>query len=701
MTKTGRSETDAENFRATPVKSHGCGFEKNLTRTPVRCRVLLWAAAHLVTRRDLGGSSLVMTLIEDREHWAGLTAAAQRGEAAAWPAIVERFEDLAVAFAVGLCGDLDEAPDIAQEAFVLAFRHIADLQDPAAFPAWLLRLVRTAANRRRRRRRFALESLDAVANDATDALIDRAASPDEIVLAALEASKLRAAVEHLPEGERCVIALHYLAELPYDDVAAFLGISVAAAKKRAWSARARLKELVPMVADAFASARPSSSAVFRDTILLFQAIRARDVDGLARLLTDRPKLATATEDWSPVEGFESRLGFSERATALIRAAGTGDVGLVRLLVEAGAPVDDLCPCVDHESALATAVNIGSVDVVDYLLNQGASPDCGSFAGESTALHIAVHRERHDLVRRLLAAGADPAATDVHGRTAADWAVLKAERRPEESAEDVLWTRVRAIDLFAPLRRGSLVHIPPAYGLGAMRALFGIVDAFAPARWWMIGFEHGPYEPTEFERETNDSNTPATIDLVGPGRAADRRRRFAASLQRLAATPGRKIVTCVPAPGHEHDITVALPGLASDPSILATFVVAAYNPEPLTIPKFPEGFDARITFDRGRASARLWPAIDPGHTSARIYPDARHERIAAAARTALVEYADTDPAFSLPDPHTFDDPRAAERAQALVRYLAHSFRPFELHSAAPAADTPRAEVLETVEGILGP
>jgi hypothetical protein len=57
-------------------------------------------------------------------------------------------------------------------------------------------------------------------------------------------------------------------------------------------------------------------------------------------------------------------------------------------------------------------------------------------------------------------------------------------------------------------------------------------------------------------------------------------------------------------------------------------------------------------------------------------------------------------FALPDPSTFDDPAAAERGQALVRYLTHSFRPFEQFSALPAADTPMAEVLDTVEDLLG-
>jgi RNA polymerase sigma-70 factor, ECF subfamily len=642
-----------------------------------------------------------MTLIEDREHWAALVTSAQQGDTAAWPGIIDRFEDLAVAFAIGLGGNLDDGADVAQEAFVLAFRHIADLHDPSAFPAWLSRLVRTASNRRTRRRKISTVALAGAQDDPSHELVERAPGPDEIVLASMEASQVRAAIERLPEGERCVVALHYLAEMPYGEVAAFLGISVGAAKKRAWSARNRLKELVPMISHALAAARPSRSESFRDTILLFQAIRVRDCDELARLLVRNPTLATATEDWSPVEGMESRLGFSERATALIRAAATGDVRLVRLLVETGAPVDDLCPCADHESALVTAVNVGATDVVDYLIEQGASPHGCAFDGGSTALHIAVHRERHDLIPRLLAAGADPAATDRHGRTAADWAALKSSRPRKLNDETVLWTRIRAVDLFAPLQRGALIHVPPAYGLGAMRLLFGMVDAFSPARWWMIGFEHGPYEEAEFELETNDSGTPATIALIGPGHAADRRRHFATVLERLATTPGRKVVTCVPAPGHEHDITLALPGLAADPSVLATVVVAPYNPEPAAVPPtLPEGFDARITFDPARARARHWPAVDPARSSVRTYPNMRHQAIARAACSALVDYAASDPTFALRDPDTFEDPSSALRAQELLRYLSHAFRPFERLYASPAPDTPIAEVLDAVEGILG-
>lgn len=172
------------------------------------------------------------------------------------------------------------------------------------------------------------------------------------------------------------------------------------------------------------------------------------------------------------------------------------------------------------------------------------------------------------------------------------------------------------------------------------------------------------------------------------------------MERLAATPGRKVITCIPAPGHEHDITVALPSLAADRSVLVTFVSAVYSSEEPLIPEaLPEGFDARLTFNRPRANARLHPAIQPHRTSARRYPNGRQQRLAAAAREMLAAYERLDRAFALPDPLTFDDPAWATKAQALVRYLAHSFRPFELRTAEPASDTTIAEVLDAVEALL--
>jgi DNA-directed RNA polymerase specialized sigma24 family protein len=65
-----------------------------------------------------------------------LVPAARAGDGVAVERLVRRFQDLAVACAFGWLGDLDQAPDSAQEAFVVALGRLDQLQDPRAFPGW-------------------------------------------------------------------------------------------------------------------------------------------------------------------------------------------------------------------------------------------------------------------------------------------------------------------------------------------------------------------------------------------------------------------------------------------------------------------------------------------------------------------------------------------------------------------------------------
>src|SRR5215469_17933446 len=90
-----------------------------------------------------------------RDEMVGLDSvveAARAGSPDAWAELVARFQDVAVATALGWSGDVESARDAAQEAFALAFRHLHELEDVSAFPAWFRSLVRTACSRQRRRR---------------------------------------------------------------------------------------------------------------------------------------------------------------------------------------------------------------------------------------------------------------------------------------------------------------------------------------------------------------------------------------------------------------------------------------------------------------------------------------------------------------------------------------------------------------------
>lgn len=624
---------------------------------------------------------------------ATVVAAAQVGDASAWEELVTRFQDAAVALAVGH-GHWSDADDVAQEAFILAMQNVCNLVDPHAFPGWFATLVRTASSRRHRSTRHTVPLAEAelAAVDTRD--------PADHVERREAVDAVRAAVESLPTHERAVIALHHLGGLPHRHVADFLGISEAAAKKRAWSARNRLKELLPMVATALSDARPSRNDRFRDTILLFRAIRDGDPAAVRALLAKNPDLVHAQEDWSFAEGVASQLGHAAAASPLIRAAAIGSLEIIRLLVEAGAPVNDPCECAGAESALWTAVSFGHRDIAEYLIERGADPNAAAFAG-ATPLHAAVLSGHHDLAGLLLDAGADPERADERGRRPSDWVGVVTARRSRPTLTDFVPTGLRSVDLFAPLSRGALVHLPPAYGLGQAVVLFQIADHLQPVGFWHIGFEYGAFTAWHVEHGSQETGVPVTVRLVPTHSGAnDRRKAFGDALTEVLANDEPKLVVCQQVPGHTHDVTLALPRLASSESVLATFVTEPFTGEYPPVPDaLPEGFDARIAFTRVRAAAELWPAIDPRKTVSRQWPNDRHERLSAAARSLLRSYEEHDSTLSLPDPTTFDDPAAAVRAQSLIRYLAQPMRIAELATSIPGERTDYVQLLDDVETML--
>lgn len=634
-----------------------------------------------------------MTARDEPFQVAAVAAAAQAGEASAWSELISRFQDVAVGLAVGH-GHWDDADDVAQEAFTLAIRNLESLADPQAFPAWFAALVRTASSRRRRSNRptVPLGDVDLAVRGVTD--------HDDGLVRHEVAEAVRAAVESLPAHERAVITLHYLGGLPHRQVAEFLDISEAATKKRAWSARSRLKELLPMVTDALAAARPSRNQQFRDTVLLFAAIRDGDLSTVAAIIASNPTLVHATEDWTFEEGVVSQLGHAAKATPLVRAVGRGHLDIVRLLVEAGAPVNDLCECAGSESPLWTAASFGGTEIVDYLLERGADPNAPAFAG-ATPLHAAVQSGHHHLVQRLLDAGADPERTDGRGRTASDWAAVATGRRAAPAGSDFVETGIRAVDLLAPLRRGALVHLPPAYGLGQAVLLFQIADHLQPIQFWHIGFEYGAHAGWHVEHGSRETGVPVIARLVPTTHdAATRRQTFLDITSEVLRDDGPKLVVCQQAPGHVHDVTLALPALAAAETVLATFVTEPFTGTYPEIPEaIPEGFDARIAFTRARAAAGLWPAVDPATTETRHWPNERHADLSGSARSLLASYEAVDPALSMPDPATLPDPTEARRAQLLLRYLAQPIRVAELATSTPGERTTYTDMLDEVARIL--
>lgn len=90
--------------------------------------------------------------------------AAQRGDLEAYARLVRATQQMAFGAAYSVLRDHGAAEDAVQQAYLRAFRRLADVREPSAFPGWLRRIVITAALNMRRARRQTLLCLEDVAD---------------------------------------------------------------------------------------------------------------------------------------------------------------------------------------------------------------------------------------------------------------------------------------------------------------------------------------------------------------------------------------------------------------------------------------------------------------------------------------------------------------------------------------------------------
>jgi RNA polymerase sigma-70 factor, ECF subfamily len=137
-----------------------------------------------------------------------------------------------------------DAEDVAQEAFVKAYRCFGQLRDRERFRAWLVRMTfRLALDRRRGdKRRDARESTSQA--DGTPEVSGRGTSStiDDDLVARERAAYLWNAIDALPDKLRVVIVLANIEGHGVSDVARLLGLREGTVKSRLFLARQRLKE---------------------------------------------------------------------------------------------------------------------------------------------------------------------------------------------------------------------------------------------------------------------------------------------------------------------------------------------------------------------------------------------------------------------------------------------------------------------------
>lgn len=133
-----------------------------------------------------------------------------------------------------LTRDDSRADDVLQETFVLVVRKLRTLRDARLFRPWLYRIATREAYRGARWDEVPLESAP-----------EPIAGGDFAVRLVAEESRrrLREAVMQLPDRAREAITLHYLHEMPFDEIAAVLDVPVGTVKSRVAYGLSRLRGL--------------------------------------------------------------------------------------------------------------------------------------------------------------------------------------------------------------------------------------------------------------------------------------------------------------------------------------------------------------------------------------------------------------------------------------------------------------------------
>ena len=142
-----------------------------------------------------------------------------------------------------------EAEDAVQEAYLHAYRRIADFRGDSKLSTWLLSIaVNEAIGRlRRRQRRATVISLEGdLAHGSEpppdDRPADEGGEPENLAVRAEARRLLERTIDGLPEAFRSVFVLRAVQELDVDDTAAALGIPEATVRTRFFRARALLRE---------------------------------------------------------------------------------------------------------------------------------------------------------------------------------------------------------------------------------------------------------------------------------------------------------------------------------------------------------------------------------------------------------------------------------------------------------------------------
>ena len=164
------------------------------------------------------------------------------GDNLAFRQLVERHQSLVIATVTRMIG-FSEAEDLAQQVFLNVWRSAPRWRPEAKFTTWLLTIAkRLVFNESRRRGRARLLPQSREPDDDLPDHPDRTPGPDQQLLGKELHRAIETALASLPEKERLAVILRRYEEMPYEEIAIVLSLSLPAVKSLLFRARNTLRE---------------------------------------------------------------------------------------------------------------------------------------------------------------------------------------------------------------------------------------------------------------------------------------------------------------------------------------------------------------------------------------------------------------------------------------------------------------------------
>ncbi|WP_042010547.1 RNA polymerase sigma factor RpoE [Aeromonas fluvialis] len=176
----------------------------------------------------------------------------QRGDKAAFNLLVKKYQQKVVNLVARYVNNPGDVPDVAQEAFIKAYRALPTFRGESAFYTWLYRIaVNTAKNyltsQGRRPPSSDVEADEAESYGGSEAL-QEVSTPENLALTDEIKRTVFSAIEALPEDLRTAITLRELEGLSYEEIAEIMDCPVGTVRSRIFRARDAIdKKLQPLI----------------------------------------------------------------------------------------------------------------------------------------------------------------------------------------------------------------------------------------------------------------------------------------------------------------------------------------------------------------------------------------------------------------------------------------------------------------------